>query len=324
MKPTLVVLAAGLSTRYGRLKQLEPLGPGGEALLDYAVFDAWKSGFARLLLVVREELEEAFRDHMRGRWPPEMEVVFHHQRLADLPGWPGVPHPSGGDPAFLASRVKPWGTAHALLTAREQLAGPFLVLNADDFYGPSAFAQAASLLEGKLIPNPGEPPIFALVAYTLQDTLSLHGGVSRGLCQVDPRGWLVGVEEVLGVQAGGGGILGRTVGGEQMLLSGREPVSTNFWIFTPEIFPSLLEGFREFLEGVARGSEAGAPGRPEPEFLLPAEVNRLLASGKARVRVARAKDAFLGITHPPDRDWVVEGLARFAREGRYPNPLWGR
>jgi hypothetical protein len=318
MNPTLVVLAAGLSTRYGRLKQLEPLGPGGEALLDYSVFDALRAGISRVVLVIREELEEAFEVHLRGRWPQEVEVAFHHQRLEDLPGLEGGL--DGVDEAhrLLAARVKPWGTAHALLTARDDLPGPFVVLNADDYYGPSAFSRAVSLMKAQAEAKPGDAAVFGLVTYTLRDTLSPHGGVSRGLCEVDPRGWLVGIREVLGVREGKDGLVGKTLDGEELILSGREPASTNCWVFTPDVFPHLREGFRDFLEGAGN-----APGT-EPEFLIPTEVNRLLLSGGARVRVAGASDPFLGITHPQDREWVVEGLAERVREGKYPSPLWGR
>ncbi|MGW8265784.1 MAG: hypothetical protein ACWGSQ_05405, partial [Longimicrobiales bacterium] len=284
MTPTIVFLAAGMSTRYGRLKQLEPVGPRGEALLDYAAFDAWRAGFARAVLIIREELEESFRSHIGPRWPEKLEVVFHHQRLDDLPG---IDPPTEADPALKAAverRRKPWGTAHALLTTRELLTEPFVLLNADDFYGPSAFSQGMALMGRELRRSPGDAPGFGLVAYTLEDTLTRHGGVTRGICSVDRKGWLEGIEEAFEVERAGTSITGRTLTGEGMLLSGQEPTSTNFWILTPEIFSLLERGFKDFLAKVASPPVEGGRGgdAPEPEFLLPMEVNRLLAGGEAR------------------------------------------
>ncbi len=317
MNPTLVLLAAGMSTRYGRLKQLEPVGPGGEALLDYAVFDARRAGFSRVLLIIREELEEAFRSHIRGRWPEGLEVDFHHQKLRDLPGVPEEVPGSAEIQALVEARKKPWGTAHALLTARSCLPGTFALLNADDFYGFEAFRQALELMRGGGLGS-GPPPTFGLITYTLGDTLSGHGGVSRGVCEVGGGGWLAGITEVLEIQGAGGRLTGRQVAGESVALSGREPTSTNFWVFSSHVF-SLLEGeFRRFLEAQVERDDA------PPEFLIPTVVNRALEQGAARVRTTPTKGTFLGITHPGDRPLVVERLAGMAAEGLYPDPLWDR
>ena len=328
MNPTMVLLAAGMSTRYGRLKQLEAVGPKGEALLDYAAFDAHRAGFSRVVLIIREELEEAFRAHIDPSWPDDLEVVFHHQRLEDLPG---LPPGKEGDPSLasaLARRRKPWGTAHAILTARDLLQDPFVLLNADDLYGPAAFSQGLSLLGRDLRRDPGDPPGFGLVAYTLEDTLTRHGGVTRGVCTVDRRGWLESVEEVFGVRRVGSAIAGTSVSGEELLLTGQEPTSTNFWIFTPEIFPFLERGFQEFLgevTAVSGGVDSGEGGQepaPEPEFLIPTQVNRLVAGGEARVWILRTHDPFLGITHPQDWEWAAGGIRELVQEGLYPDPLW--
>ena len=322
MIPTIVFLAAGMSTRYGRLKQLEPVGPQGEALLDYAAFDALRAGFSRAVLIIREELEETFRAHVGDRWPAELEVVFHHQRLDDLPG-SGLPERESPIlDAVPAARKKPWGTAHALLTARHLLPHPFVLLNADDFYGPSAFSQGLALMRRDLREDPGDPPGFGLVAYTLGDTITRHGGVTRGICSVDGRGWLEGVEEAVNVKRVGDTIEGATLAGEEMLLSGREPTSTNFWIFTPDIFPLLERGFRDFLGRLGSKSEGSGGAGPEPEYLIPTEVNRFVAAGEARVWVLRTHDPFFGITHPQDWEWVAGGIREMIREGHYPDPLW--
>lgn len=320
MNPTIVVLAAGMSSRYGRIKQLEPFGPEGETLLDYSVFDALRAGFSRVVLVIRRELEDAFREHVEGRWPRTVEVHYHFQRRDDLP--------AGAPEGAVPDREKPWGTAHALLTARPFLAHPFVVLNADDFYGSSPFREAISLLRAGLPPGSGaggrQPDVttFALMAFTLRDTLSGHGGVNRGLCRVSPDGWLEEVREVFDIVREEGGLRGRTFSGRELALTGEEPTSTNFWVFTPQVFPFLEAGFRRFLD---RAVPAGgtSEGEGEPEYLIPTEVNRWLEAGEVRVRVPRAGRSFLGITHPADRDQVVEGLRRLTLEGRYPTPLWG-
>jgi len=329
MIPTVVLLAAGMSTRYGRLKQLEPVGPGGEALLDYAVYDARRAGFSRVLLIIREELEEVFRAHLKGRWPADLEVVFHHQRIDDLPGVDPTLRTPHSPAAVLANREKPWGTAHALLTARAQLPGPFVVLNADDFYGESAFLKAAEFLRGS---DRGEVPTFGLVTYALEDSLSDHGGVSRGICRVNSQGWLEGVQEVLEIRRVDESILGRTVPGQGLELNGTEPISTNFWIFTPDVFPLLEAGFVEFFRAHVElpslqpdaqpDSQPGAQPDAPPEFLIPTEVNRAIGQGVARVRGIPTLDRFLGITHPEDRTWVERGLEEMTKEGRYPSPLW--
>lgn len=316
MNPTIALLAAGMSTRYGRLKQLEPVGPGGEALLDYAVFDAARAGFSRVVLIIREELEDAFREHIQGRWPDDLEVVIHHQRKDDLPGFDSE---TPGLETILSTRKKPWGTAHALLTARGLFPDPFVILNADDFYGPAAYSQAMALMSRDMRQEPGDPPGFGLVAYALEDTLSRHGGVSRGICQVNRRGWLEEVTEVLGIRSAEHQVTGTTIDGERLLLTGRELISTNFWILTPEVFPLLEEGFRRF---VAERMDQEGVSEPEPEFLIPSEVNRLLTLDQARVWVLRTNDPFFGITHPQDRDWVAGSIRELIREGRYPENLW--
>lgn len=330
MTPTFVLLAAGLSTRFGRVKQLEPVGPGGEALLDYSAHDALMAGFHRAVLIVREELLGPFEAHIRNRWPDDLEVIFHHQKLSDIPS---VTRLSLGDStveALLSTRRKPWGTAQALLSARHHLSGPFVVMNADDFYGPAAHLQSVSLLKGDVVEKAPGKPSFGLVAYKLDATLYGHGGVSRGVCEVSRQGWLDEIEEVLDIRRTEKTIVGRTMSGEGVILAGDEMVSTNFWAFTPDVFPLLEVGFGRFLETVASSSAAGAdsgggsgnvsPG--EPEFLIPTEINRALTTGDARVRVMECQDDFFGITHPEDREWVAGKLAEMAREGLYTNPLW--
>ena len=305
-----------MSTRYGRLKQLEPVGPGGEALLDFAVFDARRAGFSRILLIIREELEDVFRGHIENRWPEDLEVVFSHQKIDDLPGLDPAFADSSAFVTVLEERKKPWGTGQALLAARERLPGPFAVLNADDFYGRPAFVQAVEYLSEDGTAGVDDATTFGLVTYTLADTLSDHGAVNRGVCHVDSGGWLESVREVLEIRREQEGLSGRTLNGHEVVLKGTEPISTNFWLFSPDVFPLLEAGFRDFL-----GAQLD-PSSAQPEFLIPTVVNQALRDGAGRVRGVPTTGRFLGITHPADRESVVKGLEKMTAEGEYPTPLW--
>jgi UTP-glucose-1-phosphate uridylyltransferase len=320
MSPTLVLLAAGMSTRFGRLKQLEPVGPAEEALIDYAAFDAQRAGFSRVVLIIREELKEAFQGHIDGRWPADLEVVFHEQRIDDLPGVAAAELGTLATLESISERKKPWGTAHALLTARHLLPEPFLVLNADDFYGHNAFLVARELMREMTRRGEYALPSFGIVTYTLEDTLSRHGGVNRGICRVRPSGELAEIQEVVGISRTASGIRGRTLSGDGIILSGSEATSTNCWVFSPHVFPILAERFGEFLGAGAK--EDGLAAVSEPEFLIPTEVNHALARDRVQVRVRASESLFLGITHPEDRDWVVNALADLTLRESYPSPLW--
>jgi hypothetical protein len=292
---TLVILAAGLSTRYGRLKQLEPVGPSGEALLDYGVFDAWRTGFERVVLVVRPEIEETVREHWVRRWG-ERPVDLVYQELSQLPAGAGVP----------AGRTKPWGTAHAALAAERAVGGPFAVANADDFYGAAAYqALAAHLRAG------GDA--HALVGYRLADTLSAHGGVSRGICEVLADGTLRHLVEVHDIQDGPDGLTGRTVDGAAVRMRADDVTSMNLWGFTPAIFPLMHEAFGVFLDGAGR--------EPRAEFLLSAVAGELAAAGRAEFQVLAGGETWMGVTFPDDRDTVTTRLRALVAAGRYPAAL---
>lgn len=297
---TLIVLAAGLSTRYNGLKQLERVGPAGEALLDYGIYDATRAGFERFVLVIRRELEEAFREHLGERYGAAVEVVYAHQELDALPS----------AVSSVPNRKKPWGTGHAVLAAAPQVAGPFVVMNADDFYGASAFAILADYLRDAGSPGTRD---FGTAGYRLRDTLSPSGGVSRAICDVGADGFLCRVREVRDIRARKDGLTGRTLSGELYELEGEELVSMNLWAATPVAF-SLLEGeFAEFLE--RRGHD------PDAEFLLSEAVNALIARGRARVRVLPTTGPWLGVTHPGDRMVVERRLRELVEAGHYPPDL---
>jgi NDP-sugar pyrophosphorylase family protein len=296
---TLVVLAAGTGTRYGGLKQLVGVGPGGETLMDYSVYDAVRAGFTRVAFVIRPDMETAFHAFAEGRYGEEISVSTTHQRLEDIPGGFVVP----------VGRAKPWGTAHATLAAEPAVSSPFVVVNADDFYGAPAFRTAAAFLGGA--PS-SVPPAWAIVGYRLRDTLSEAGGVSRAVCGTDTDGWLTTIEEVHGLAASGFGFTG-TAEGRSILLQGDEPVSMNIWAFTPDVFGLLRRGLVSFLH---------QSDLEKSEYLLPTIVQDAIRAGEARVRVLEAGGSWYGMTYPADKPRVEAALLRLHREGHYPAALW--
>jgi hypothetical protein len=294
MPLSLVILAAGMSTRYGRLKQLEPVGPSGETLLDYGIFDARRAGFERVVLVIRREIEEAMRAHVAGRWSG-VPVDFAFQSLD-----------RGDGGAVPEGRTKPWGTAHAILSAAGAVAEAFAVSNADDFYGFEGYAALAAHLRG----TRGEQ---ALVGYRLEDTLSAHGGVSRGICEVDPAGFLRRITEVHDLRSAGVLVHGRAAGGGERAYPADAVTSMNLWGFTPAIFPALRDGFAAFL--AAHGAD------PKAEYPISTAVGDLVAEGRIRLRVLPVGAGWMGVTFPADHATVAAGLRGLAGGGRYPTSL---
>jgi len=296
--PTLVILAAGLSTRYGGSKQLEPVGPDGEALLDYAVYDALSASFGEVVLVVseanRDDLVRGFRDRFGPAVP--MRTVVQGQ----------APLPSGLRPP---SRVKPWGTGHAVLCLEGAVSGPFAVANADDFYGRGAYRELACHMA-----DPGRAGEQCVVGYPVGVTLSEHGGVSRALLEVDEQGRLVHIEELLDLERlADGSIAGRTTAGEPRLLDGDELVSMNLWGLTPELFEPLGDRFSAFIH-THRDD-------PRAEFYLSDAVGDLVAKEILTVRVERTDERWLGMTFPADRGRVRAGIHRLIDSGQYPPSL---
>jgi UTP-glucose-1-phosphate uridylyltransferase len=287
MDLTLVVLAAGMGSRYGGLKQLDPVGPSGQIILDYSVTDAVLAGFTKVVFVIRREMLEQFRDTIGTRYEGTVQVEYAFQELEPLPG--GRVSPAG--------RTKPWGTGHAVLVAKSVVRGPFAVINADDFYGPGGFVKLALFLQA------AEQGQFAMVGYRLDRTLSDHGSVSRGICRSDSGGYLVEITERTAIvrkeSEKGSEIIAE--GTPTVSLTGDEPTSMNFWGFTPDLFPRLERLFDEFLE------EHGED--PKAEFYLPAAVSSLIASGEVSVKLLQTDDPWYGLTYPEDRPLVVEALS---------------
>jgi NDP-sugar pyrophosphorylase family protein len=289
MVPTLLVLAAGLGSRYGGLKQIDPVGPAGETVLDYAVFDAARAGFGRVLFVIRREFEAEFRAAVSAKYAGRIAVDFIFQSLDRLPEGFAVP----------AGREKPWGTGHAVWCAASALRGPFAVINADDFYGANAFARLAAFL------GQASGPSYAMVGFRLANTLSENGAVSRGVC-AEQGGRLESITEVKAIARADVGPGGR--------FTGHEIVSMNFWGFTPAIFDGLDEGVRAFL--------VQAIDDPKAEFYLPAAVSALIARGSAAVHVLPSEDPWFGITYQEDRPQVASAVAALVARGVYPAPLF--
>jgi len=294
---SLLVLAAGLGSRYGGLKQIDPVGPNGEAILDYSIYDAHRAGFSKVVFIIRRDIEQAFKQSVAARFENRIAVDYVFQELDILPPGFGVP----------PGRTKPWGTTHAVLMAANRIHVPFAVINADDFYGADGYEALAQHLKSGT-------PDYAMVGFVLRNTLSEFGAVSRGVCQIGSDGMLQNVTEMRSITRDGGGAINTDVAGKLTRLTGNELVSMNIWGFTPQVFEPLQEYFQAFL--AEKGEDATS------ECYLPSAVNQLVSEGRARVRVLRTTDAWFGITNREDRLRVVESIGLLVQNGIYPARLW--
>ncbi len=301
MKPALVILAAGMGSRYGGLKQVDPVGPHGEIVIDYSIYDALAAGFSKLVFIIRKDIEEVFREVIGSKFEDKIEVSYVFQELDMLPE--GFKVPEG--------RTKPWGTAHAIWCARDVVKEPFAAINADDFYGQSAYHEMAAFLSKISDIN---APTFSMVGFILKNTLSDYGTVSRGICKVSTDGNLEEVNELTKIARTESGA--RHEDGEhQVDLTGEEVVSMNFWGFTPLIFPHLEKQFNDFLE--KSGQEL------KSEFYIPVAVDQMVQSGDATMRVLTSQDSWFGVTYPEDKATVVKNIRELIKAGQYPEDLWG-
>jgi UTP-glucose-1-phosphate uridylyltransferase len=290
MSFTLVVLAAGMGSRYGGLKQIDPVGPAGETVLDYAVFDAVRAGFCRVTFVIRRDFEALFREKIGARYAGRVAVDYVFQAVDALP--PGFTAPPG--------REKPWGTGHAVWCARNAVKENFAVINADDFYGADSFVRLAKFL-GATRGNE-----FAMVGFRMANTLSEHGTVSRGICTTDASGALQSIVETTAIATSEVGP-GKKYAADAI-------VSMNCWGFTPALFAGLDTQFKEFL--AARGTE------PKSEFYLPAAVSTMVARGEASVCVLPTESEWFGVTYREDKPRVTAAIAGLIASGRYPAQLF--
>ena len=302
---SLLVLAAGMGSRYGGLKQVDPIGPNGETLMDYSLYDARKAGFSRVVFLIREEMQEVFDQQIGRKYANKMEVEYAYQKVDDLP--------EGTD--TMVHREKPWGTGHAVWCARNVLKGsPFAVINADDFYGAATFSALIDSIssfvdcgssDGKMIGS--------MVGYLLKETLSSNGSVSRGICKIK-EGNLQAVEEWSGIAHSESRISGKNTRGESLFLSGEETVSMNVWAFPSTVFPALEIELKKFIERT--------PDLTTDEFYLPAAVDLWIKSGRAVFRANLASCQWMGVTYREDKELVINSIQQLISKGSYPASIF--
>lgn len=305
-KPVLVVLAAGMGSRYGGLKQMDSVAGHGQSIIDYSIYDARRAGFEKVIFVIKRALEEDFRRLVGDRIARGIQVEYAFQELDDLPAGYAVP----------AGRKKPWGTTHAVLAARDLIHGPFAVINSDDYYGPEAFRLIYDFLSTQ--DEAAVPQRYAMVSYLLGNTVTDNGSVARGVCRVGEDGLLREVVEHTRIEKDGSDARSTLDGGETWIpLPGSTPVSMNFWGFQRSFVDEGEARFPEFLDRIlAENPEKG-------EFYLPLLVSRLIGEGKAQVQVLPSEDKWYGVTYREDKPGVVAALADMTARGLYPENLWG-
>ncbi len=301
MKPTLLILAAGMGSRYGGLKQLDPVGPSGETIMDYSVYDALRAGFGKVVFVIRRDFEDEFKRSIGGRYAGSVEVEYAFQRADDLPGDFRVPE----------GRVKPWGTGQAVYAARDIIREPFAAINADDFYGAENFRQLAGFLHEA---PAGLPVRGALCAFRLDQTLSTFGTVSRGICRVDAAGNLQSVREHTRIAREDAAIVNHDDEGAATILEADTPVSMNSWAFPASVFGELERCFLDFL--AAHGMEM------KSEFYIPLVADTLIREGRGTFKMLTTPDRWYGVTYREDKPETVAGIAALIRRGIYPERLF--
>ena len=289
---TLLVMAAGMGSRYGGLKQLDPVGPNGETIIDYSVYDAVRSGFNKVVFIIRREFEKEFKSQITNKYEGSIKVEFAFQELNALPNNFNCPE----------GRIKPWGTGQAILTAAGLINEPFVAINGDDFYGRDSYGVIADYYKS-------EGDSFSMVAFQLGNTLSDFGGVSRGLCAVE-NGLLSTVVETHNIKRSAEGV----TADEDISLDGTEPVSMNVWGFTPDLFDHLRSMFHDFLERDGKEMKS--------EFLIPSVVNNLIHANTKHVKVLRTDSSWFGVTYKEDKPYVVKQIQELIDNDEYPNKLF--
>lgn len=301
MKPTLLVLAAGMGSRYGKLKQLDTFGPSGETIIDYSLHDAIQAGFGKVVFIIRDFFREEFESYFRRKLDGKIEVSFVSQELNDLPA--GLTPPD--------DRVKPWGTAHAVWVARKEISVPFGVINADDYYGVASFKQLADFL--KTVHVSGSPD-YAVIAYYLRNTLSEHGTVNRGVCNVDSGGHLVSVKECVKIARSEDGVISYPSGDFRVTLSDETLVSMNMWGFQPSFFDHSNNIIHQFLQD--SGMKEGA------EIYIPTVIDSLIKNNVLNVKVIDTESDWFGVTYQEDKPFVMQKIQQLISEGVYHENLW--
>jgi dTDP-glucose pyrophosphorylase len=302
MTPTLLVLAAGMGTRYGGLKQIDSIGPNGETIIDYSIYDGIRAGFGKVVFVIRHYFEQEFREKVSSKFDRRIETAYAYQEMDACLGDFNLPR----------DREKPWGTGHAILVCGDLIHEPFAVVNADDYYGVHSLGIMAGFLATKDVASTD----YGMVGFVLRNTLSEYGPVSRGVCQCDEHMMLRKVVERKKIERIRDGVRYLDTDGQPHPLTGNEIISMNLWGFLPSIFPHLHALFDQFLRG-----HGGA--EPRAELYIPSAVDALIGSGKATVKVLRTDDTWFGVTYRPDRDIAVRCMRALIDEGVYPERLWG-
>jgi len=299
MEPTLVIMAAGMASRYGSMKQIQQFGPGGETIMDYSIYDAIKAGFKKVVFIIRKDFAEDFKAIFEPKLKGRIEAKYVFQEMEKYLDGYSVP----------AERKKPWGTSHAILCAKEAVNEPFAVINADDFYGADAFKKAADFLKSEC-----SPTVYAIIGYQLANTLSEHGTVSRGVCEVDEKGNLVGIKERLKISRQNGVMVDEESETKKVELAEEVKASMNFWCFHPSVFNFIEEGFQVFLKENIDN--------PKAEYLIPFTADQWIKAGKGVIKVIPTSSKWFGVTYKEDAPVVQRSLNELVQRNQYPNNLW--
>jgi hypothetical protein len=302
--PTLVVMAAGIGSRYGGLKQTDPVGPNGEIIIDYSIYDALNAGFGRVIFVITKDIEESFRARVGRTIEKRCETTYVFQKIENVPEGFEVP----------PDRQKPWGTGHATLSCRNVVHSPFAVINADDFYGRSSYQTLGDYLRSAQ--DRDGVYDYCMIGYVLGNTLTEHGHVARGVCTVNQDGYLVEIHERRRIEKSGESVRYTEDGETWVEISGESVVSMNMWGFTPSLFPELEARFRHFLQENRDNIQ-------KAEYFLPDVVGDLIGENKARVRVLSTNERWFGVTYKQDKPRVKQAIRDLIRQGVYPENLWG-
>ena len=298
MQPTLVIMAAGMASRYGSMKQIQQFGPSGETIMDYSIYDAIKAGFGKVVFIIRRDFAEDFKNIFEPKLKGRIETEYVYQELDAFIGAVSIP----------AERKKPWGTAHAILCAHDAVKGPFAVINADDFYGEDAFVKANNFLVMEC-----REDLYGIVAYNLNNTLSEHGSVSRGVIDVNSENMLSAVNERLKIYRENGKIINED-GDTKMPIPEDAKASMNFWCFHPSIFPYIRQEFTNFL--------GKSLSDPKSEFLIPFVADQFIKSGRGQIKVIPTTAPWFGVTYKEDAPIVQRNLDNLIETKTYPNRLW--